>query len=241
MGTLANELEQHPYIYIGEAIPARRMIVGTFPIYSLTNPRTPRKIQLQQHHGDISFFYGSQANAFWSWYQQFVDLTVNTQNAQSILTSLQVKEIAISDVIKECSRIDESFEDNKLRRKDWNLPLGNLINRSIDKIICTSKAGSGAMGWLRDKVLMPAGFVVNQTETTQLHQYILNAIPGSNTQVLSIAQVLTRGQKKISIVALPSPGSPERRLVDFGYVDGVHFTATYLQSYLTQTFSWFLQ
>jgi hypothetical protein len=236
-----NELEQHPYIQIGEAIPATRMIVGTFPIYSLTNPRTPRKHQLQQLRGDISFFYGSRANAFWGWYQQYIDATVNTQNAQSILASLQVREIAISDVIKECSRIDESFEDNNLREKDWNLPLGNVINRSIDKIICTSKADSGAMGWLRDKVLIPAGFVVNQIETAQLHHQILNAIQGSNTQVISIAQVLTRGQKKVSIVALPSPGSPERRLANFGYVNGVHTTTTYLQSYLNRTFNWFLQ
>ena len=236
-----NELEQHPFIQIGEAIPAKRMIVGTFPIYSLTNPRTPRKNQLQLQRGDISFFYGSQANTFWSWYQQFVDPTVNIQNVQSILASLQTNKIAISDVIKECSRIDESFEDNKLRRKIWNRSLANIITGSIDKIICTSKAGSGAMGWLRDKVLIPAGFVVNQVATDQLHHRILNAIPGSNTQVITIALVLKRARKEVSIVALPSPGSPERRLVDFGYVDGVHTTTTYLQSYLGQAFNWFLQ
>ncbi len=238
-----DELEEHPYFQTGEAIPARRMIVGTFPIYSLTNPRTPRKNQLQQDRGDISFFYGSQANVFWSWYQQFVDATVNIHNAQSILASLQTNEIAISDVIKVCSRVDESFEDQDLRMRkgEWNRSLSVKINSSIDKIICTSKASSGAMGWLRDKILMPAGFVVDQNQTTQLHNQILNAIPGSNTQVIPIAQVLRRGEKKVSIVALPSPGSPERRLVDFGYVKNVHTTATYLQSYLTQTFNWFLQ
>jgi hypothetical protein len=61
-----NEIEYHPYLQIGEAIPASRMIVGTFPVYSLTNLRTPRKNYLQHQRGDISFFYGSQANCFWN-------------------------------------------------------------------------------------------------------------------------------------------------------------------------------
>lgn len=236
-----NELEQHPFIHYGEAIPARRMVIGTFPIYSLTNPRTPRKNQLQQQRGDISFFYGSQANTFWKWYQQFVDPAANINSAPTILASLRVKEIAISDVIAQCSRIDESFEDNKLRSKDWNLPLGDVVYRSIDKIICTSKANDGALGWLKHKVLKQSGFTVDQAQSIHLHHSIMNSIPGSNAQVIPIASVLTRGQKSVSIVALPSPGSPERRLVDFGYVDGVHTTSTYLQSYLSQTFSWFLQ
>ncbi len=30
-----DELERHPYLNIGESISAKRMIVGTFPIYSL--------------------------------------------------------------------------------------------------------------------------------------------------------------------------------------------------------------
>lgn len=236
-----SELENHPYIEIGEAIAARRMIIGTFPIYSLTNPRTPRKDQLRQERGDISFFYGSRANAFWSWYQRYVDATLDIRDPLSILSSLRRNEIAISDVIRQCERIGESFEDNDLRGKAWNVALGNQIYRSVDKIICTSKASSGAMGSLKDKVLIPSGFAVDQQESARLHQHILNGIPASNAQVIPIAQVLTRDEKTVSIVSLPSPGSPERRLIDFGYRNGVHITSTYLQAYLTEAFTWFLR
>lgn len=51
-----DEIEYHPYLQVGEAIQISRMIVGTFPIYSLTNPRKERKNQLQDQRNDLSFF-----------------------------------------------------------------------------------------------------------------------------------------------------------------------------------------
>lgn len=236
-----SESEFHPYLKIGESIMGSRMIVGTFPIYSLTDLRSLYKNQLQQQRGDISFFYGSQANCFWSWYQQYFDTEADIQNPTSIIKSLQEKRIAISDVIKECSRSGESFEDSKLRNIKWNLNLASVIEERIDKIICTSKSVSGAMGWLVGKILLPAGFHINQQDSIQLHQSILNEIQQSDMLLLPVSQVLEKGTKKISIVALPSPGSPQRRLIDFGYVKNIHTTSNYLQEYLSVTFKWFLQ
>ena len=236
-----NETEYHPYIAVGETIRASRMIIGTFPIYSLTIPETQHKNQLQQR-GDISFFYGSKKNKFWRWYKEYIDQDVQIENPQLILKSLQNNCIAISDVIKECSRIDESFEDSKLRNIKWNLNLASVIEERIDKIICTSKSASGAMGWLRDKVLIPAGFTINYENSNKLHQKIISKLPQNNLQIRPIAQVLSNGSKKISIVALPSPGSPQRRLIDFGHVkEGSSTSSIYLQAYLSQTFNWFMQ
>jgi hypothetical protein len=236
-----NEIEIHPFLHIGEAIPALRIIVGTFPIYSLTNPRTQRKNSLQQDRNDISFFYGSRSNCFWNWYQQYIDADVNIQNPESIITSLTNKGIAISDVIQECLRITESFEDNKLQQKQWNMQLSKVIESSIDKIVCTSKSDSGAMGWLRDKILIPSGFRVNQLASADLHHEILNNIPDSNHNIKLIAVVLQKADRRVEIVSLPSPGSPQRRLVDFGYVKNIHTTPNYLDDYLTKTFKWFIQ
>lgn len=234
-----NEIESHPFLELGEAIPTSRMIVGTFPIYSLTKPETEHKIQLQQR-GDLSFFYGSKRNKLWSWYKEYVDKAVEIESPQSILSSLQNKGIAISDVIMECSRINESFEDSKLKNVQWNLNLCAIIESRIDKIICTSKSTLGAMGWLRDKILMPEGFTVNQHRSIHLHQYILNTIPDHNSTVRLVAQVLQKGRRSIQIVAIPSPGSPNRRLIDFGYIKGVHTTSVFLNSYLRHAFNWFL-
>ncbi len=236
-----NELEQHPFLYLGETIHSHRMIVGTYPIYSLTLPRTERKVELQTQRGDVSFFYGSTSNLFWEWYQNYIDPAVNIENAEAILNSLQNKEIGISDVIKECCRVDESFEDNKLRKKVWNKNLADKIESSVHKIICTSKSSSGAMGWLCDKILRPQGFVPNEIESSNLHQQILGAIPNSNTQVKPIARVLSKKDSKVSIVALPSPGSPERRLSDFGRNAILHTTNYYLNAYLTECFNWFMK
>lgn len=235
------EFETHPFLQTGENISANKMVVGTFPIYSLTNPRNPRKNQLQQQRNDISFFYGSRSNHFWSWYRQYIDNDVDIQNPASIIASLQQQQIAISDVIRQCIRKDESFNDNDLKEKQWNTDLATIIEERIHKIICTSKSSAGAMGWLRDKILIPSGFIVNQAQTNALHRQILNAITQSNLNVISIAQVLTKANRKVSIVALPSPGSPSRRLQDFGYRKNIHTTATYLDQYLTQIFNWFIQ
>jgi hypothetical protein len=236
-----NEIESHPFLQVGESISANKMVVGTFPIYSLTNPRNPRKSHLQQQRNDISFFYGSRSNYFWSWYKQYIDNQVNIQQPTSIIASLQQQQIAISDVIRQCTRKDESFNDSDLKQIQWNTHLATIIEERIDKIICTSKSSAGAMGWLRDKILIPSGFIVNQAQTNALHQQLLNAIPQSNTNIIPVTQVLTKANRRVNIVALPSPGSPSRRIVDFGYRKNIHTTTTYLDQYLTQSFNWFTQ
>lgn len=232
------EVEHHPFLEIGEGFQATRLIVGTFPIYSLTSPTTDYKKQLQQR-GDIEFFYGSLANYFWEWYQKHVDSNVKTDKKATIISSLETKAIAISDVVKQCTRLNESFNDNHLRQKVWNSHLASVIDNGIARIICTSKAESGAMGLLIKKILIPAGYVVETRKSIALHRDILQANSRANDNVKPIAAVLTQGQHIVSIVTLPSPGSPYRQLGAFGLVKGVHRSQEYLQRYLEGAFAWF--
>jgi G:T/U-mismatch repair DNA glycosylase len=232
-----NEQEQHPFLGNGESIQSNKMIVGTFPVFSLTLPITNRKTQLQLQNGDITFFYGSIANHFWSWYLQFIDNTVVVNNVASILTSLTSKRIAISDVIRKCSRINVSSKDNDLRVIEWNMNLSNKIDKDIFKIICTSK---GAMNWLVGNILIPSGFTIDINESKQLHNQIIGAIPNSNNNVNPVAKVLYRKGKKLNLVSLPSPGSPYRRLDCFGRNNNYQTAEIFLQQYIGITFDWFL-
>lgn len=234
--------ETHPFIARGEAINAHRMIVGTFPIYSITNPRTPTKNAFQLQNGDMSWFYGSNANRLWQWYQTYVDREIILGNPDSIEESLQAYQIAISDVIQQCQRIDYSSNDDDLKAKVWNTGLAPIIEKRIEKIICTSKSQNGAMGWLVDKILMPTGSVVHPEASTELQANILNSIANANMALANpIARVLTKRSKRVEIVSLPSPGSPYRALRHFGYDENSHDTDTYLKAYLNSVFVWFLK
>jgi hypothetical protein len=234
-----NELEFHPYLKVGESIPGSRMIIGTFPIYSVTKPWSTVKSNFVLERNDMLFFYGSRANMFWHWYKNFIDNTVNPRNNRSIHASLIRNKISISDVATRCCRIGYSFKDQDLKRKMWNQLLGAIIENRISRIICTSKSDSGAMGWLRDKILLQNGFRLDSTASTALHNSILQPINGSNLSVKKIGIVLTKSAKRVSIVALPSPGSPERRLGNFGYVPSIHSTSIFLNDYLQNVFQWF--
>lgn len=234
-----DEDEFHPYLEAGERIQAKRMIIGTFPTYSVTEPDTPRKSFLRETRGDIQFFYGSSANYFWTWYQNYVEPELNIANPDSILQSLTNRNIAISDVIKSCRRVDESFLDSELIKKNWNRNLSNLLSGSIQKVLCTSKGNIGAVGWLLHEILIPSGFVVSEDESILLHQHILNEIDNSSPDILRVAHVLRRGADSVRIVALPSPGSPYRGLLHFGKT--THPTRDYLNAYLQVAFNWFLE
>ncbi|MBZ5857570.1 uracil-DNA glycosylase family protein [Flavihumibacter profundi] len=233
-----DELELHPFLDSGESITGHRMIVGTFPVYSITLPETNHKQALVKSRGDMPFFYGSRSNNWWDWYKEYIDSGVETRMAESLLSSLKRNGIAISDVISSCKRIDESFMDNRLRDITWNTNLSKRIERGIERILCTGKSDQGAMGWLRKRILMPNGFSFEYDRSKELHNQILQEIPGSNRNINLIANVLVKNGKSVEIIALPSPGSPERRVNDFGRVE--HLTTEYLRKYLSVSFNWFM-
>lgn len=234
------EREFHPYLERGEAIVGNRMIVGTFPVYSLTLPRTAEKDQVKLRNADVDIFYGSNRNHLRAWYKEYVDPEVNILDPNSIWNSWQSKGIAVSDVIKSAIR-QNGANDDGLESKEWNNALAGIVHKRIDKIICTSKAQNGSLGWLIQHILIPHGFVLNPVASNQLQNKILEQIEGAHHNFSnSIAKVFTKGTKRVEIVALPSPGSPFRQLHQFGFDKKAHDNQAYLDEYLRRVFNWFL-
>ena len=64
------EEEVHPFIHLGEAIPGNKMVVGTFPVYTLTSPETAHKLAVR-HANDVHIFYGSHHSQFRSYLSFF--------------------------------------------------------------------------------------------------------------------------------------------------------------------------
>lgn len=183
------KLEHHPFLQIGESITGSRMIVGTFPIRALTQDQELDTSELLTA-GILPFFYGSSSNYFWCWYQQFIDKQIEINDLASILASLLKKEIAISDVVSACERKNKGNNDSDLKDIVWNLPLSNIIESRIDRILVTSKSTSGAMGWLINYILIPQGFSLDNEASHFLHNQILSKIAESQTGVNLIAKVL---------------------------------------------------
>ncbi|MGM0944510.1 MAG: hypothetical protein ACQEW9_04945 [Bacteroidota bacterium] len=232
------EEEVHPFIHLGEAIPGNKMVVGTFPVYTLTSPETAHKLAVR-HANDVHIFYGSHRSQFRSWYQTYVDPEVDIFDPDSLWNSWANNGIAISDVIISAFR-NGGANDNGLAVTEWNLGLANIIEDRIDKIICTSKSQTGAMGRLIQHILEPHGFVHNPIESAELQNHILNQIPGAHQNFKnSIAKVLTLGSKRVEIIAIPSPGSPFRQLHNYGYGNGIQTNVVFLDQYLSTVFEWF--
>ena len=73
-------MEFHPRINRSTRIIEKsRIILGSFPTWSLTDPdpeknETKAQKELERiKNNDFDFFYGSSINRFWRWYQDFVD------------------------------------------------------------------------------------------------------------------------------------------------------------------------
>lgn len=234
------EEEFHPFLDIGQGIPGSRMIVGTFPVYALTNPRTPEKEMLIQQHNMSNFFYGSHRSNLWNWYQTHVDGGIDPNDVELIISSLIQNGIAISDVISSAIR-NNGANDNGLNVLQWNEGLANIIEDRIEKIICTSKSQNGAMGWLSSNVLIPNGFIYKHEESIILQNQILNQIVGAHQDFpVLIARVFKISDRLVQIIGLPSPGSPYRQLHQFGYNRDNDNNVEYLNQYLSTVFNWFI-
>lgn len=232
------EEEFHPFIIQGQAILGNKMIIGTFPIYTLTSPETAHKAAVRIANGDVNIFYGSHRSQFRSWYQTYVDPAVDIFDPNSLWTSWANNGIAISDVIVSAFR-NGGANDNGLTVTGWNLGLANIIADRINKIICTSKSQNGSMGWLIQHILIPHGFVLDPVASTQLHNNILEQIEGADPPRNSTAKVFRLGNKRVEIIAIPSPGSPFRQLRYYGYDKNIHTNTEYLNQYLSIVFEWF--
>lgn len=242
------EIEYHPYLEEGFIKGANKLILGSFPVYECTNPENDLKESNRKNEGTIRFFYGSNRNSLWNYYQKFVDKNLSPSlNKTEILKSLNSKQIAISDIIKSCERwkekegnIDQySSEDQALKNRVYNTnQVQDYLKSDISKILCTSK---GVMKLLEQKIIAPIKDPIGSrlvSLSNNFQDIFLKQIGGSGENVSNpVVNVYDIQGRKITILALPSPGSPQRKIAHFGYLNGKKMD--YVELYFEKAFEWF--
>lgn len=247
------EIETHPYLQLGQILNATKLILGSFPVYECTNDDNPLKLQHRHREGTIRFFYGSNRNSLWSKYSMYIDETITQPlNIDNIIISLTRRGIAVSDTVISCERYaykknkqtgekilyPYSSGDNALHKRKWNKDIiKNLINKGTTKILCTSK---GVLSDLEKKIICPAYNRlgnIHQQQSQTFQTNLINNLNG-NLQLITnpIAKVFVVGNQTIQAIAIPSPGSPQRQIKEFGY-QGRDWEQ-YVNSYFVLAFNW---
>lgn len=233
------EIETHPFLHQGKIPNATKLILGSFPVYECTDPDNPIKQHNRHKEGTIRFFYGSVDSRFWRIYSETLDNELNLPpDPNVILQSLKDRKIAIADTIISCRRHGFSSEDGKLIQKTWNRQgILNLIQNGATKILCTSK---GVLGDLEKQIICfgsnPPGQVDNQL-TEELQNKIIGQLGGNINQIVNpITKVFVLDNIIVKALAIPSPGSPQRQLKQFGF-SGQNWKQ-YADNYFTNAFNW---
>lgn len=233
------EIETHPYLQQGQINGATKLILGSFPVYECTNQDNLIKQQNRQNEGTVRFFYGSVDSGLWWLYRDNIDNTILLPpNPDFILQSLTQRQIAISDTIISCERHNFSSEDSKLIRRTYNRNgIQTLIRNGVRKIICTSK---GVLKDLEKHIIfhsnLPFGQVDNLLGCTFQDNFIAG-LGGNNNQITSpIAKVFIVDNIQVTALAIPSPGSPQRQLAQFGFNE--QDWRTYADNYFFNAFNW---
>jgi hypothetical protein len=232
------ELEFHPYLAIGAIPNASKLILGSFPVYECTDPDNEIKAQLRADEGTIRFFYGSARSSFWSLYSEHVDnQVVLPPDPIAILQSLAARRIAITDTIISSERLEYESSDTSLRSQELNVHgIRDLIEHGVTRILCTSK---GVLKCLRDRIVSDPFGHIEVNSTLQFQSEFLNDINGAIGNLITPiagAFVLANGQQ-VRALSIPSPGSPFRKLNDFGLAGNA---AAYLHNYYERAFRWLL-
>jgi len=217
------EIELHPYLLVGAIKKAQSLILGSFPVYESTNPDNAVKLAQRNMEGTLRFFYGSDRNCLWTLYKQSVDPTIGLPlNTDEIITSLNNKRIALSDIILSCERYiyktdkktgkkniyPYSSEDTALHVRQWN---DNLIREIIaercTKILCTSKM---VLENLERRIICNKGFGnISANKAISFQRNLIAKLGGNSAQIKGdIVKVFTVGNAQVTPIAIPSPRSP---------------------------------
>lgn len=236
--------EFHPRIKKhDEPLAFNKIILGSFPPFNLTVDTEINDLpalDVRINNGDIQFFYGSTSNMLWDWYKKHFDESVNVKNILSIKESLIKNRIGITDVISSCTRQNHSALDKHLKNRTYNHKFFNYpVKGSTLKILCTSK------GVLNDMLLTPLFFSqhkelkINIEQSSYLQSQIIQRIDANEELIKKpFARVIeTLNGGRIECIATPSPGSPYRKLKDFGLAEIP--LNEFLERFLKEAFLWF--
>lgn len=232
--------EYHRFLKIGENIQnARKVIIGSFSVYSLTEHTRSNIEKYEKNKDGFDFFYGSPRNQLWSWYKLYFDNEIILKDKKSIINSLKVNGVAITDVIKSCERKNYSALDKALTKLEWNKTgIFNLICSGTQKAICTSK-------WVLQKVekevLEKHGYVLDARQTEIFQKEIFHPIFYHIVPKHPIAKVYSKSGSKIHLASIPSPGGNSFRKLDlYGYDKTSSLSnREFLHAYVKSTFKWF--
>lgn len=241
-------MEHHPRTKISKpVIDNQRIILGSFPTWSLTDPDPEKNENLSQKeearkkNGDVQFYYGSSINRFWNWYKKYIDSSAVKGNLDTIQNSLLKNDIGITDVIISCSRKNKSALDKHLTKRTYNHQFFNYPKKGETlKILCTSKGVLNEMLLNSKFFKLHDSLIINLEESEINQKKITNTLNGNSNLVRNpfyrILEMESGGT--IECMCTPSPGSPYRRLVDFGCT--TEDADTFLDEYLSFVFNWFL-
>jgi hypothetical protein len=228
-------------------INSRKIILGSFPPWNLS--LTPTLIKKSAKLSctssvrsiEIPFFYGSLNNRFWPWYQTNVDPNCDIADILSIKKSLARKELGVTDVILSCERKGRSALDKDLFNRQYNHNFFDYPEKGqVLKLLCTSK------GVMNEMLLCKAFFNTHKTvqDNGTLSKIFENEFLGKLNGDINIINnpIFRRLEVKdggiIECLSIPSPGSPFRKLNNFGYSEDD--ATLYLNSYIREAFRWFL-
>ena len=136
------EIEIHPFLAKGITKNAKKLILGSFPVYAITKPDNEKKREIRFVNSFVHFFYGSCYNHFWGLYRLYIDHNINLPvNINQIIKSLNDNKIAIFgtghaaclfvNLFNLKGLIDIAVDDNK-KKIGYFIPGSNIP-------ICSSK------------------------------------------------------------------------------------------------------
>lgn len=210
--------EIHPFLVLGKVPNSIKLILGSFPVYSITLPDSADKERIRKSDGTVPFFYGSCFSSFWGLYHLYIDNGLQIPiKPELAIQSLKNNMISISDVISECKRNGKSALDKDLTKRVYNIEmLIEYLESGVNKILCTSK---GVMEMFHDNVVKKSNTIIYQeSESKKWQSQIISEINGDESQIKKlICKQYTFKGKTIRLISIPSPGSPQRQLKHFGF------------------------
>jgi hypothetical protein len=172
-----NKLEIHPYLNCikdqnFDGWYFENLIVGTFPIYSITDTLNVDNTiisRFDENAAFMRFFYGSSNNSFWKLFSEVWEAQNPTdlpgdQRKNAAMELLVNHKFLITDVVYKTNRKAESSQDNDLwvqtedvfviQNRSLNTGLVDLLNRNMKikylYFTATVLDGNSPFGWFQD-------------------------------------------------------------------------------------------
>lgn len=227
-----------------EPLNEKRIILGSFPPWHLTPSKNDKekreKVEIIEHNRDGNFYFGTSHNLFWDWYKEKMDSTIEKQNISTIKKSLKNKSIGITDLIIKCERVGRSALDKNLKKREYHHVFFITPKKGeVLKILCTSKGLMNEMLLNKQFFKTYKSAKINFSKSQKFQSKLVSQLSGNLDLISSpiFLQVDFENGGEVHCLSIPSPGSPFRKLSQFGFESNNR--NEYLNNYLELSFKWF--